>query len=60
LAGAIASAVASGLSPTHAARLSVFLHGAAADRLAERYSPLGVRPSDLPAAMAELLAEVYR
>ena len=57
LAGAIASLIATGVTPYEAARLAVCLHGAAGDRLAERYSALGVRPSDLPAEMAALLAE---
>ena len=56
LAGAIASLIATGISPYDAARIGVCLHGAAGDRLGERYSPLGVRPSDLPSAMAEVLA----
>ena len=58
LAGAIASLLAEGMSPLAAARLAVYLHGAAGDRLAATYSTRGVRPSDLPAAMASLLAEV--
>lgn len=56
LAGAIASLLATGLSPYDAARIGVCLHGAAGDRLAARYSSLGVRPTDLPAAMAEEIA----
>lgn len=57
LAGAIASLIASGVAPYEAARLAVCLHGAAGDRLATRLSSLGVRPTDLPAEMAALLAE---
>lgn len=60
LAGAIASLLATGLAPCEAARLAVLLHGAAGDRLALDYSPLGVRPSDLPEGMARVLAEAYR
>ena len=56
LAGAIASLLATGLSPYDAARIGVCLHGAAGDLLSARYSPLGVRPTDLPEAMAEVLA----
>ena len=56
LAGAIASLLAAGLSPYEAARIGACLHGAAGDLLAARYSPLGVRPTDLPTAMAEVLA----
>ena len=55
LAGAIASLLATGLSPYDAARIGVCLHGAAGDLLENRYSPLGVRPTDLPEAMAEAL-----
>ena len=60
LAGAIASLLAGGLAPMTAARLAVLLHGAAGDRLAEVLSPLGVRPYDLPEAMARVLSEAYR
>ena len=56
LAGAIASLLATGLTPYDAARIGVCLHGAAGECMERRYSPLGVRPSDLPAAMAEALA----
>ena len=56
LAGAIGSLLATGLSPYDAARIGVCLHGAAGEVLGARYSPLGVRPTDLPIAMAELLA----
>ncbi len=58
LAGAIASLLAEGLAPSSAARVAVWLHGAAGDRLAATYSLRGVRPADLPAEMAALLAEV--
>ena len=60
LAGALASLIASGMPPYEAARLAVFLHGAAGERLCARYSPIGVRPADLADAMAEILGEVYR
>lgn len=60
LAGAIASLLATGLAPAVAARLAVLLHGAAGDRLSAEYSPLGVRPHDLPAEMARVLSEAYR
>lgn len=58
LAGAIASLLATGMTPLDASRLAVWLHGAAGDRLAATCSSLGVRPAELPAAMAALLAEV--
>ena len=60
LAGAVASLVASGVPPYDACRLAALLHGAAGDLAAGRFSPIGVRPSDLPAMMAELLAEGKR
>lgn len=60
LAGAVASLIAAGLAPSAAARIAVFAHGAAGDRLAKHRSAWGVRPADLPLAMAEVLAEVSR
>lgn len=58
LAGALASLLATGLSPYDAARLAVCLHGAAGDRLAAEFSEHGVRPADLPDEMARILGEV--
>ncbi len=58
LAGAIASLIASGCAPRDACRLAACLHGAAGERAADAYSELGVRPSDLPLLMAEILGEV--
>ena len=56
LAGALASMVASGHDPLKAAALTVYLHGLAADALAEELSEFGVTPSDLPREMARQLA----
>ena len=58
LAGALASLLATGLSPYDAARLAVAVHGAAGDRLATEFSEHGVRPADLPDEMARILGEV--
>ncbi len=58
LAGAIVSLLATGMAPLAAARLAVWLHGAAGERLADTCSSFGVRPSELPATMASLLSEV--
>jgi len=59
LAGLLVSLVASGLSPFDAAILAVYLHGAAGDALTKEYSPLGVRPDDLPRAIARETARLY-
>ena len=58
LAGLIASLVGSGVSPISAAALGAYIHGAAGDALAKRFSEFGVTPSDLPSAMAEELAKL--
>ncbi len=59
LTGAIAGFIAQGMRPEHAARAGVFLHGAAADRLARSMGPWGYLAGDvinaLPAAIAEVL-----
>ncbi len=47
LAGLIGSLVAQGLPPYDAARLGVFLHGSAGDRLAERLGAAGLFASEL-------------
>ncbi len=60
LAGLIGGLCASGLSPLSAAALGAFVHGAAADRLREEYSTLGVIPSDLPLEMARMLSEIEK
>lgn len=59
LAGLTVSLAASGLSPERAATLAVYLHGAAGDALTKEYSPLGVRPDDLPREIARQAALLY-
>jgi len=60
LAGIIGGLLAQGYPPADAARLGVFLHGHAADRIAARRGMIGLLASDvieeLPAATAELAA----
>ena len=60
LAGLIGALVASGMPPIEGAALGVYLHGVAGDTLAKSYSTYGVTPSDLPVAIAHLLAELER
>ena len=60
LAGLIGGLCASGTAPIFAAALGVFIHGLAGDRLADRYSTLGVTPSDLPLEMARVLGEIEK
>lgn len=56
LAGLIGSLSAQGLSPWEAAQASVYLHGAAADRcVAEGLGPIGLRASDLPPVLRQLI-----
>ena len=47
LTGIIAGLIAQGYSPEEAARLGVYLHGAAADTLAETKAPFGYLASDV-------------
>jgi NAD(P)H-hydrate epimerase len=58
LAGILGGLLAQGYSPADAARLGVFLHGYAADRVASRRGMIGLLASDvieeLPAAIAAL------
>lgn len=60
LTGLLAGLIAQGCSPGAAARLGVYLHGLAADRLAGSMGPQGFLASDVanavPPAMAELAA----
>ena len=61
LTGLIAALLAQGLSPFDAARLGVWAHGRAADRLAADTGPFGYLAREvadtLPAVWAELAAE---
>ena len=52
LAGAIGALLAQGLAPFDAARLGVYLHGAAGDGIRERYGDAGLLASDLPDGLA--------
>ncbi len=60
LAGVIAALLAQGLAPGDAARAGVFVHGRAGARLAADRGPRGVMSSDLPHAIAGVLAELTR
>ena len=58
LAGLIGGFLAEGLSAFDAAALATYLHGKAGEHLAERYTPYGARISDLPEAIACVLAHI--
>jgi NAD(P)H-hydrate epimerase len=62
LTGLVAGLLAQGYPAAEAARLGVYLHGAAADRVAARQGEIGMLASDviaeLPATMRALLAEL--
>lgn len=60
LAGHLAALVALGIDPTRASALAVYLHGAAADSLAEEMSEFGVTPSDLPAEIARQITKLEK
>ena len=47
------------MSDMIAATVSVYLHGAAGDSLAKRFSPYGVTPSDLPIKIAEEIVRIF-
>jgi NAD(P)H-hydrate epimerase len=55
LTGVIAGLLAQGLAPRDAAGLGVFVHGAAADRLAERHGPAGVLAGEVAGALPDAL-----
>lgn len=57
LTGLIGGWLAQGLSPWNAARLGVYLHGLAADNLAESIGPRGHIAGDLLAGFPEFLSE---
>ena len=52
LSGTIGALLAQGLDPYAAARLGVYLHGAAGEAVRERFGDAGVLASDLPDALA--------
>jgi len=58
LAGVLAGLVARGAKPVEAAIWSVYLHGAAGRRLAERLGPLGFLARELPAEIPGLMREL--
>ncbi len=60
LTGAIAALLAQGLSPGDAARVAVYVHGAAGARAAERSGTRGVMSADLPLELAAVLREIPR
>lgn len=55
LAGVIASLLAQGHSCFDAARIGVYVHGLAGERLAEKYGAHGALPSDLPKEIGRIL-----
>jgi NAD(P)H-hydrate epimerase len=60
LAGTIGALLAQGLSALHAARVGVFIHGAAGDQLAKLHGDRGVVSSDLPEAIASAIGTLSR
>jgi len=59
LTGVIASLIAQGLVPTHAAKLGVYVHGAAADFLVEQgIGPLGLTASELVTAVRSAINQL--
>lgn len=56
LAGMIGGLLAQGLSAVDAARAGAWIHGCAGELLATRYGSRGVISSDLPVAVAEVMA----
>ncbi len=58
LAGSIGAFLAQGLSPVDAASLAIYAGTQAAFRLTGELSSLGVVASDLPRAIANVLAEL--
>lgn len=58
LAGAVGALLAQGVTPADAARAAVYAHGAAGEALAAQHGTRGVVSSDLPVAMARVLAEL--
>lgn len=58
LAGVIGALLAQGLDPVTAARLGVYVHGAAADRLAKSFAPFGYLASEVGREAARVLGEL--
>jgi NAD(P)H-hydrate epimerase len=57
LAGMIVSLVAQGMKPFEASVCAVYLHGLAADLVAEKTSMRGMLPSDVLAVLPELFSK---
>lgn len=57
LAGITVSHAAQGMASLDAALSAVFVHSAAGDRAAERYSPRGMTPTDMVKELAALLSD---
>ena len=57
LAGAIGALLAQGVTAADAARAAVYVHGAAGDALAAEHGERGVVSSDLPVAIARVIAD---
>ena len=60
LAGVIGALLAQGLAAADAARVGVYVHGLAGQRLAAAHGRRGVVSSDLPVAIAGVLREIPR
>lgn len=58
LAGMIASLIAQGMEPFHAAMCGVHLHGLAGDRAAARLSQHAMLPSDMVEELCALFSEL--
>ncbi len=60
LAGVIGALLAQGLAAADAARAGVYVHGRAGEHLGRVHGERGVISSDLPAGVAEALAQIPR
>jgi NAD(P)H-hydrate epimerase len=58
LTGVIAGLVTQGYAPEVAARLGVFVHAAAADRMAERRGPQGFLAGEVMETVPEILRDL--
>ena len=57
LAGMIASLTAQGTETFYAAALGVYLHGLAADKLAQNMGLAGILPRDIPTVLPEIIRQ---
>lgn len=60
LAGIVASFAAQGMSPIDAMCCSVYIHGAAGDKAAQKFSQHSMTPSDIILDLAEVFLEIER